>query len=794
VRQRLIQLLVCVCAVALCGALDPSAASAGAPGGVRSTGTVVVAKPGAAPALANVGTSTITVQAGSAVGQVKARLRASDGSRQDRAVLGRDGREKVTGRVEAGDRLRVTAEDGRSVGRYVFAIADPGAAERDGVYWNQERYDGIDRTVNANTPVFPDRRCDVTSGKYRRLVRQITETYAVGNEAGDPAVKSSPLVFASRQVWFYGDAIAAAISDCHRAGGGIVVVPAGLSRNADGAYYSGAITLLSDVNLRVEKGATVKFVRDKSNEYYPVVLTSYEGTDLYSYSPLIYALNQKNIAVTGGGLLDGQEDMWNWRPWKKGYWGEPTVENKDVDAPYGANGVLNDMNFRDVPIQERIFSDDGHLPETIPVVDGGKVRNVPPPENARALKSTFRPAFIQPYGSANVLIEDVQIRNSPFWIVHPVSSRNVLIRGLDIYSDKTKDFEAGGWNNDDGTNPESTRDVVMENNRVTVSDDGAALKAGRNVNGRRHRAPSENIIIRDSVYGNDGGGSAAISTGSEMSGGIRNVFIHDNEFGGPGLSLALKIKTNSNRGGAVENIYMRDSVLRTAISGMVQFDGNYSETVPFPNADVFNPTIRNIYIDNVNTPPTMTPGRTTFQMSSAASRSPVENVYYRDSEFYTTSTLEAAFSRNKNLKNFVVENVAYINPATGARTLYNTTPLNLLDETVAVTASGRTVPLTAASIENPGTIIDVPENTLRLRGKVDLTAHPDFARTGTVRLFVDRNATPVPVTVAADGGFETGPFTLDDDQPWYQDRHYLAINFFSGLNMNTMVYQVAVQA
>jgi hypothetical protein len=208
---------------------------------------------------------------------------------------------------------------------------------------------------------------------------------------------------------------------------------------------------------------------------------------------------------------------------------------------------------------------------------------------------------------------------------------------------------------------------------------------------------------------------------------------------------------------------------------------------------VFNPTIRNIYIDNVNTPPTMTPGRTTFQMSSAASRSPVENVYYRDSEFYTTSTLEAAFSRNKNLKNFVVENVAYINPASGARTLYNTTPLNLLDETVAVTASGRTVPLTATSIENPDTIIGVPENTLRLRGKVDLTAHPEFARTGTVRLFVDRNATPVPVTVAPDGGFETGPFTLDDDQPWYQDRHYLAVNFFSGLNMNTMVYQVAVQ-
>jgi polygalacturonase len=796
VKHRL-RAFICLSVVALTGLSGPSIAVAGQQPEskghvVRSTGTVVVARPGAAPIIHNVGTSTITVRSGASVQQVEARLTASDRSRQSRTVLDSEGREKERGGIESGDRLLVTAEDGSSLGSYTFAIHDPRAAERDGVYWNHDLYDQIDRTVNANTPVFPDRTCDVTAEKYAHLVRQVTETYAVGNEAGDPAVKDSPLVYDSQQVWYYTDAITAAISDCHRGGGGTVLLPADGSRNADGAYYSGAITLQSHVNLHIATGATVKFMRNKTNEYYPTVLTSYEGTDLYSYSPLIYALNQTDIAITGGGLLDGQEDMWNWRPWKKGYWGEPSVENKDTDAPYGANGVLNAMNFEDVPFEQRIFTDDGHMPETIPVIDGDEVRQVAPPAEAKALKSTFRPSFIQPYASKNVLIEDVKIRNTPFWIVHPVSSENVLIRNLDIYSDKTKDFESSGWNNDDGVNPESSRNVVMENNDVTVSDDGSAIKSGRNVNGREHRAPSENLIIRNSVYGNDGGGSAAISTGSEMSGGVRNVFVHDNTFGGPGLSLILKIKTNSNRGGYVENIYVRDSVLTSAISGMVQFDGNYSETVPFPNADVFNPTIRNIYLDNVDTAPGMTPGRTTFQMSSAASRSPVENVYYRDSEFHTTSTLEAGFRRNKNIKNFVVENVTYINPETGGRTVYNTTPLTLLDETAAVTSSGEQVPLVAASLDNPDEIVDVPEPTFTLRGKVDLSAHPDFVENGTVRVFVDRNQDAVPVTLNPDGSFETAPITVDDNQSWYRDRHYVSVNFFDGIDMNTMVYQVAV--
>jgi polygalacturonase len=738
-----------------------------------------------------VGTSTITVADGVRARDLRHLLTAADGSRQTSVVTDADGRRvRPSAAIRDGDRFVAGAEDGRHRFAYRLAIHDPGARERDGVYWDGDVYDRVDSTVNANTPTFPARYCDITDRRYAGHVRRATETFAIGNGAGDPAVKTSPLVWSSQQVWYYGDAIAAAIRDCHERGGGIVVIPAGGSRNANGAYYTGAIELLSGVNLHVETGATVKFMRNKTNEYYPVVLTSYEGTDLYSYSPLIDAIGQRNIAVTGGGLLDGQEDMWNWRPWKKGYWGELRVEDQSTTASYGQQGVLNRMNFEDLPITKRIFSDDGHMPESIPLPDGS---SAPPPADATALKSTFRPHFIETNHSSNVLIEGVTIRNTPFWIVHPLNSRNVLVRNLDIYSDKTKDFEAGGWNNDDGINPESSQNVVMERNDVTVSDDGAAIKAGRNVNGRRHRSPTDGVILRDSRYFNDGGGSAAVSMGSEMSAGVRNVFIHDSEFGGPGLSLLLKIKTNSNRGGVVENIYVRDSVLRQAISGMVQFDANFSETVPIPNTDVFDPTIRNVFLDNVDTVPTMTPGRSTFQFSSSPSRSPVENVYYRNSLFHTSSTLESAFSRNKNIKTFVVENVRYVNPATLEATLYNTTPLNLLDQTVAH-AGGREIRLTPASIEQPDAITELPERTFTISGKVDLEAYPGFADGGAMRIFVDRSSTPVPVTLEPDGSFTSDPIVLPETRPpWYIDRHYVAVNFFNGINMNTMVYQVAVE-
>ena len=175
------------------------------------------------------------------------------------------------------------------------ARADAQAAAAAGSAWNQAAVSGIESTARVNyTPVFPDRTCAITDPGYAGLVRQVTD----GQGSSVQSV-----------VWYYGDAINAAIADCHARGGGVVVVPASGSLNGSGVYYSGAITLLSNVDLQVDTGATIKFVRNPSNAYYPVVLTSYQGIDLYDYSPLVYALNQKNIALTGGGTLDAQDNV-----------------------------------------------------------------------------------------------------------------------------------------------------------------------------------------------------------------------------------------------------------------------------------------------------------------------------------------------------------------------------------------------------------------------------------------------------------------------------------------------------
>ncbi|MGA9284673.1 MAG: hypothetical protein WBV85_04460, partial [Solirubrobacteraceae bacterium] len=209
--------------------------------------------------------------------------------------------------------------------------------------WDQSAYAATVNAVAAHQPRFPSRQCNILAPRYAALVRTVTD--GVGSAI-------------QRSVWYYGGAINAAIADCHQAGGGTVVVPSGGSRNADGAYYSGAITLLSNVDLEVETGATIKFVRNPSNAFYPVVLTSYQGIDFYDYSPLVYALNEKNIALTGGGTLDAQDNV---SPWQL-----PTGSGSNA----GTWQVLSQMNDAGVPIDQRIFTDDGQLPASIPVLTG----------------------------------------------------------------------------------------------------------------------------------------------------------------------------------------------------------------------------------------------------------------------------------------------------------------------------------------------------------------------------------------------------------------------------------------
>jgi polygalacturonase len=750
-------------------------------GAIASNGTVVVATAGSADKIKVVGTSRITVMSGTTVDDLKARIVASDNSPQTYTVLDATNAPKASGAIVTGDNLSVTAANGVKTSAYALAIYDPTAKARDGVYWNEDVYNQIDSTVNANIPIFRDVDYVIIDPKYAGLVTQVTD--GIGQTS-------------SSVVWYYGDAIKAAIADANADGGGRVVIPANGSLNSGGNYYSGAINMLSNVNLYVETGATLKFLRNPTNTYYPVVLTSHEGTDFYNYSPAVYALNQTNLGISGGGTLDFQVNVATWR-----------LPTGIAGAPSGSNTVLNNWNYQDVPFEQRIMSDDGHMPDTIPVIVGNTVQNVAPPAGATAYKTTFTPNFIEFNHSKNILIEGVKFTGPLFWMVHPLNSQNILVRDTIVLDTNHL--------TDDGVDPESCSYVVMERNNITVLDDGTAIKSGRNLNGRKSRDPSQYMIVRDTAYSNPSGGSASISMGSENSGGVRWVFAENNTHAGNGTAYLLKIKMNAYRGGVVSDIYVRNSTMTQTIRGIVNWDSNFSESVPFTNADVFNPTIRNVYVDNVNTTPSVT---TTFQpyvISSAVSRSPIENTYYRNSVFHTTSTFDAAFSSNTNkfFKNFNVQNVTVINRTTGAQTVYNTIPLKLLDQTQAIVGS-KTVPLTAASIDSPLVINRLPGSSFAISGKVDLSSDPNFMTAGAVRVYVDRSTTAIPVTLNPDGSFTSGNITLNDNQfwyadppeqvaflaaplptditkYWYSDRHYVTIQFNDGMNMNTLVYQVS---
>ncbi|MEI9904545.1 MAG: glycosyl hydrolase family 28 protein [Asticcacaulis sp.] len=118
------------------------------------------------------------------------------------------------------------------------------------------------------------------------------------------------------------------------------------------------------------------------------------------------------------------------------------------------------------------------------------------------------------------------------------------------------------------------RDVLIEDVTFNTGDDCIAIKSGRNADGRRVNTPSENIVVRNCRMM---GGHGGVSLGSEASGGIRNIFVHDCHMGSPNLNRALRLKSNSYRGGYIENIVFRDVTIDSVADDIFQVDLSYGE-------------------------------------------------------------------------------------------------------------------------------------------------------------------------------------------------------------------------
>jgi polygalacturonase len=371
---------------------------------------------------------------------------------------------------------RLLAASGLAV---LLAAAAAGAAEPPDPW---ARRDAVLRRIVA--PTFPARDFDVTRYGASPLGR--FDTHAA-----------------------FGRAIAA----CVAAGGGRVVVP------GPGTYYvEGPIHLASGVNLHVEAGATIVFgVRPEF--YLPVVLTRFEGTMLYGHSPRVYARGARNVALTGGGTIDG-----NGR--------DSLVVLRDSTAR-GSSGELRRMGAEGVPVEQRRFGEGRFL----------------------------RSSMIQFLECENVLVEGVRIVDSPFWVIHPVLCRNVTVRGVTVES----------WNgNNDGCDPDSSADVLIEDCVFRTGDDAIAIKSGRDQDGWRVGRPSENIVIRRVAMDSRHSG---ICIGSEMSGGVRHVWIEDCTV--ESASSAFYFKANLDRGGVVEDVWARGLRVRRVREALVRFGTTY---------------------------------------------------------------------------------------------------------------------------------------------------------------------------------------------------------------------------
>ena len=388
-------------------------------------------------------------------------------------------------------------------------------------------------------------------------------------------------------------AFAKAIAACSKAGGGRVVVPSG-------SFLTGPIHLKSNVNLYVSSGGTIKFSQDPG-KYLPLVFTRWEGVELMNYSPFIYGFEQQNIAITGPGILDGQSNNQAWWPWN----GRPQYGWKEGDGNQRkARAALSDMAERGVPVGQRIFGE-GHY---------------------------LRPQFIQPYRCKNVLIEGVTIRNSPMWEIHPVLSTNVTVRGVRISSH--------GPNND-GCDPESCTDVLIKDCYFDTGDDCIAIKSGRNADGRRLKAPSQNILIRDCQMKDGHGG---ITIGSEISGGVRNVFAENCRMDSPNLDHALRVKNNAMRGGLLENLYFRNIDVGQVAHAAITIDFNYEEG----EKGKFTPIVRNFVVNNLKS------GKSKHALDvQGFKNAPIHNLRLENCTFENVESPSIV----KNVENLVQQNV-----------------------------------------------------------------------------------------------------------------------------------------
>ena len=386
-------------------------------------------------------------------------------------------------------------------------------------------------------------------------------------------------------------AISKAIKACNKAGGGTVIVP-------KGEWLTGPIHLMSNVNLHLDEGAVLIF-SDNYMEYLPAVQTSWEGLECFNYSPLIYGFACENIAITGTGKL--QPRIKGWSPWFK-----------RPKAHLEASKQLYTWGSTDVPVEQRQMA---------------------------VGENNMRPHLIHLNRCKNILLDSFHINGSPFWTIHLFLCDGGIARNLKVYAHN---------HNNDGIDIEMTRNVLVEKCQFDQGDDAIVIKSGRNRDAWRINQPTENVVIRDCKVVK---GHCFLGIGSEMSGGVRNIYMENCE-ATDSVFRMMYLKTNHRRGGFIHHIYMKNCK-GTCAGRMFEIDTDvlYQWKDLVPTYETRITPIHDIFMEDCE----MKRADAIYEIKGDA-RKPIRDIYLKNLK---VGLAHKFINKSSNTFNIHTENITY---------------------------------------------------------------------------------------------------------------------------------------
>lgn len=412
-----------------------------------------------------------------------------------------------------------------------------------------------------------------------------------------------------------------AITACSAKGGGVVLVPGGL-------WMTGPIVLKSNVNLHVDRAAMIQFTDDKSQ--YPLVEGNYEGLAAVRNQSPLSANNAQNIAVTGGGIIDGNGAVWR-------AIGKDRLTENEWKQLVASGGVVSENGRSWMPSEGYAK---GNKIKDVSVIKPGKSLN-----DYAEYKDFFRPNMVVFTNCKKVLLSGTTFQNSPNWCLHMLVCEELTLNDVHVRNP---------WNaqNGDAIDVESCKNVLIENSTFDAGDDGLCIKSGRDEEGRKRGKPTENVVIRNNVVYRAHGGFVI---GSEMSGGARNIFVSDCTF--IGTDIGLRFKTTRGRGGVVENIYVKNISMRNILNDAILFDMYYMASAgstlgkkDFPPVTDATPQFKNFYVSNV-----VCNGAERAILIRGLPEMSIKNIYLENMVLKSNRGVDLIEANNISLKNITLE-------------------------------------------------------------------------------------------------------------------------------------------